>query len=231
MKNVFLPVSLFILAVVTVPQSLGIGAITAPVNAQQKPAEITIDPKVFDDYVGQYVFPENPDLVLSFFREGNAYYIQASGQGRIEIYPASISKFFTKIIDADATFVRDAGGKVTGVTWRQNDRSVTAKKTSNQPLVETNVAFDRREEMIRMRDGSALHTLIFAPKDQNEPLPMIIERTPYGISNTDSDAINRRYRDLVRDGYIFVAQDIRGRYGSEGVFLMTHPMHDPKDTK
>jgi uncharacterized protein len=205
--------------------------LSSAVTAQQKPAEIKIDPKAFDDYIGQYVFTENPDLVLSFLRDGDAYYLQASGQGRIQIYPASTSKFFAKIIDGDATFVRDAQGKVTSVIWRQNDRSVTARKTSNQPEVEENVAFERREEMIRMRDGVRLHTLIFAPKDQKESLPIIIERTPYGIDDTDSDAVNRRNRDLVRDGYIFVSQDIRGRYGSEGKFLMTHPMHDPKDPK
>jgi uncharacterized protein len=231
MKNAFLSVSFLILAVFGLAHSSGIGVPTTVIGAQQKPAEIKIDPKVFDDYVGQYVFPENPDLVLSFLREGGSYYLQASTQGRIEIFPASTSKFFTKIIDADATFVRDAQGKVTSVIWRQNDRSVTARKTSNQPEVEKNVAFDRREEMIRMRDGVRLHTLIFTPKDQKESLPIIIERTPYGETDTDSDAINRRYRDLVADGYIFVAQDIRGRYGSEGEFVMTRPMRDPKDTK
>ena len=231
MKNTFLSISLTILALLALSQSLRFGVFTTTVNAQQKPAEIKIDPKIFDDYTGQYVFAENPDVVLSFVRDGNAYYIQASGQGRIEIFPASTSKFFVKIIDADATFVRDAQGKVTSVIWRQNDRSVTAKKTSDKPLVETNVAFDRREEMIRMRDGVRLHTLIFTPKDQKEPLPIIIQRTPYGISDTDSDAVNRRYRDFVHEGYIFVVQDIRGRYGSEGEFVMTRPMHDPKDAK
>src|ERR1041384_7337227 len=55
----------------------------------QKPAEVQIDPKAFDDYVGQYVFAENPDLVLSFFREGTKYFIQPSNQGRILIYPRS----------------------------------------------------------------------------------------------------------------------------------------------
>src|SRR5260370_42632258 len=40
---------------------------------------------------------------------------------------------------------------------------------------------------------------------------------------------NRRYSELVKDGYIFVIQDIRGRYGSEGQFMMNRPMHDKKD--
>jgi putative CocE/NonD family hydrolase len=198
--------------------------------AGQKPAEVKIDPKTFDDYVGQYVFAENPDLVLSFFREGTNYFIQASSQGRIQIYPASNSKFFTKILDADATFLRDQGA-VIAVLWRQGDRTARATRTSSQPAILTDVAFNRREEMIRMRDGVRLHTLIYAPKDQQESLPIIITRTPYGIADTDSDTINRRNRDLIHDGYIFVVQDIRGRYGSEGQFVMNRPLHDPKDAK
>src|SRR5207302_8071864 len=102
---------------------------------------------------------------------------------------------------------------------------------SNQPAFETNVVFNRREEMIRMRDGVRLHTLVYAPKDQKNSLPIIINRTPYGIAETDSDTVNRRYRDLIHDGYIFVLQDIRGRYGSEGQFVMNPPLYDPKDLK
>ena len=196
----------------------------------QKPTEIKIDPAKFDEFVGQYTFVENPDFVLSFFREGDKFYLQATNQGRIEIFAASDTKFFPKIIDADATFVRDAQGKVTSLLWRQNDRQTTARKTSNQPAVEKNVPFDRREEMIRMRDGVRLHTLIFTPKDQKEALPIIFSRTPYGIES-DSDTINRRYRDFVPEGYIFVLQDIRGRYGSEGEFMMNRPLHDQKDPK
>jgi uncharacterized protein len=202
-----------------------------PARAQQKPSEIKIDPKTFDQFVGQYAFADNPDLVLSFFREGETFFVQASNQGRIEIFPTSESKFFLKIIDADATFVRDPQGKVTSVLWRQNGQTTPAKRISDQPALEASVAFDRREEMIRMRDGVRLHTLIFTPKDQKEILPIIFSRTPYGIGQSNSDSINRRYRDLVRDGYVFVLQDIRGRYGSEGEFMMNRPMRDQKDRK
>src|SRR4051812_9419504 len=100
-----------------------------------------------------------------------------------------------------------------------------------QPAVETPVAFDRREEMIRMRDGAHLHTLIFTPKTQKDALPFLMNRTPYGIGENNSDSINRRYRDFVPDGYIFVLQDIRGRYGSEGQFMMNRPMRTKKDKK
>src|SRR5437016_2985794 len=67
-----------------------------------KPTEIKIDPKTFDEFVGQYSFADNPDLVLSFFREGDKFFLQATNQGRIELFPASESKFFLKIIDPDA---------------------------------------------------------------------------------------------------------------------------------
>jgi putative CocE/NonD family hydrolase len=218
-------------AVLTVFIAASVKRPAAAANSQQpRPAEIKLDPAKFDDFVGQYTFVENPDFVLSFFREGGKFYIQATNQGRIEIFPASETKFFLKILDADATFIRDAQGKVTGVSWRQNGRETTGKKTSNQPAVENNVAFDRREEMIRMRDGVRLHTLIFAPRDQKEALPIIFSRTPYGIE-ANSDTINRRFRDFIPDGYIFVLQDIRGRYGSEGQFVMIRPLHDKKDPK
>lgn len=198
---------------------------------QTKPAEVKIDPRKFDELVGQYAFAESPDLVLSFFREGDKFFVQATNQGRIEIFPASETKFFVKIFDADATFTRDASGKVTGLVWRQNSRDNLAHKTSDQPAVENNKPFEKRDEMIRMRDGVRLHTLIFTPKAQSGALPLLMERTPYGVSDNDSDSINRRFRDFVPDGYVFVLQDIRGRYGSEGQFVMNRPMHDKKDPK
>ncbi|HEX7723489.1 MAG TPA: CocE/NonD family hydrolase [Pyrinomonadaceae bacterium] len=196
-----------------------------------KPTETRIDPKTFDEFVGQYSFADNPDLVLSFFREGDKFFLQATNQGRIEIFPESETKFFLKLIDAEATFVRDVQGKVVSVLWRQNGQTTPARKTSDQPAVEPNVEFERREEMIRTRDGVRLHTVIFTPKGQTGALPILIDRTPYGVGQSNSDGVNRRYRDLVKDGYIFVYQDIRGRYGSEGTFLMNRPMHDKKDPK
>jgi putative CocE/NonD family hydrolase len=93
--------------------------------------------------------------------------------------------------------------------------------------------FDKSEVMITVRDGIKLHTEIFAPKKITEPLPMLFERTPYGISDPENGFGRKlgRYADLIPDGYIFVFQDIRGRYGSEGKFVMLHPIHDPSDVQ
>lgn len=106
-----------------------------------------------------------------------------------------------------------------------------SQATKPAPQPEPEVEFEKREEMIPMRDGARLHTLIFAPKNQTESLPIIMNRTPYGIGQTTSSGINRRYRDLVKDGYIFVRQDIRGRYASEGQFMMNRPLRDKHDSK
>jgi putative CocE/NonD family hydrolase len=86
-------------------------------------------------------------------------------------------------------------------------------------------AFDSSEVMIPMRDGVRLHTKIYVPVGATEPLPFIFTRTPYGIGRA-ADAFRGAYRTLAADGYIFVFQDIRGRYGSEGQFVMMRPPRD-----
>jgi putative CocE/NonD family hydrolase len=91
--------------------------------------------------------------------------------------------------------------------------------------------FARTEAMIPMRDGVKLHTEIYAPREAREPLPMLMIRTPYGVSG-GPHAYSRFLNGdghLYADGYIFVYQDIRGRYGSGGNFEMNRPVHDPKD--
>src|SRR6266446_365008 len=102
---------------------------------QPQHTEIKIDPGLFDQYIGQYSFVDDPEFVLSFWREGEVFFMHAN-QGRIEIFAESETKFFLKILEAQATFVRDPQGKITGVVWRQNGVDNQAKKTSNQPAIE-----------------------------------------------------------------------------------------------
>jgi hypothetical protein len=219
------------LALLTV-QSSSAGRIAQnPTTQQPQHTEVKIDPQLFDEFAGQYIIPANPDLVISFWREGDKFFVQATTQQKVEIFPESATKFFLKVTDVQATFVRDAQGKVTGAIWRQNNQETQLQRTSSRPAIEVPVQFARREEMIPMRDGVKLHTLIFSPQNIAEALPILMNRTPYGIAQTTADGINRRYKELVKDGYIFVAQDIRGRYASEGQFVMNRPLRDKKDRK
>ncbi len=80
--------------------------------------------------------------------------------------------------------------------------------------------------MIPVRDGIKLHAVILRPKgsESGPQLPFLMERTPYGTTYYDSNAINSGKPELARSGYIFVIEDIRGRYGSEGKFVMNRPV-------
>jgi putative CocE/NonD family hydrolase len=110
---------------------------------------------------------------------------------------------------------------------------VPRHSTAQQSTSDYSTRFDKTEVMIPMRDGIRLHTEIYTPKDATQPLPIIFERTPYGISasNNGYSRMLSRYNSMMPDGYIFAFQDIRGRYASEGKFVMLRPIHDPADPK
>lgn len=92
--------------------------------------------------------------------------------------------------------------------------------------------FSRTEVMVRVRDGIHLQTAIFAPLDQAEALPILLVRTPYGIPENDRNLQrNPGYKELVQDGYIFVFQNLRGRFKSEGTFNMSSAPEDKSNPK
>ncbi len=85
--------------------------------------------------------------------------------------------------------------------------------------------FTVREAMVPMRDGVKLYTLILTPKQADPPLPILLERTPYDATRAASGRATQKL-DVMRGvrflggGYIFVAQDLRGRFKSEGQYAM-----------
>jgi putative CocE/NonD family hydrolase len=98
--------------------------------------------------------------------------------------------------------------------------------------VHSQTAADRfvvRDVMMPARDGIRLHAKIFVPKDQREPLPIIMTRTPYGVANA-ANTFNTYFKALADEGYIFVFADIRGKFESEGTFVMQRPARAPGDT-
>jgi putative CocE/NonD family hydrolase len=104
-----------------------------------------------------------------------------------------------------------------------------------------NDSFDyvRREVMIPMRDGIKLHTVIIVPKGA-KGAPILLTRTPYDASALTSHVqsshlgpILQGYDNatdvIVEGGYIRVVQDVRGKYGSEGDYVMNRPLHGPQN--
>lgn len=197
-----------------------------------KHSEIKLAPGLFDRFVGQYVSDADPYSILSFWREGDSFFVQRTDGAKIELFAESETVFFTKVVDARVTFKVGAQGKADGLSLRQpNGDTSYLRKISDRPIIESPQAFEKQEAMIPMRDGVRLHTLIFRPQNTSEALPILMRRTPYGADVIDERFINRRYKEFVRDGYIFVIQDIRGRYRSEGQFMMMRPPRDRTDPK
>jgi hypothetical protein len=83
--------------------------------------------------------------------------------------------------------------------------------------------------MIPMRDGVRLNTRIFTPTSTNEQFPILLLRTPYGIGNSTPAQLAAAIPELTAEGFIVVQQDIRGRFKSEGQFVMLRQPRDPKD--
>jgi putative CocE/NonD family hydrolase len=97
--------------------------------------------------------------------------------------------------------------------------------------------YDRRIIDIPMRDGVKLHTIIIVPHNLTHA-PMLLERTPYNAEKAsqrnDSPNLNSVLRAnddiLAVSGYIRVWQDVRGKYGSEGDYIMNRPLRGPLNT-
>jgi putative CocE/NonD family hydrolase len=93
-------------------------------------------------------------------------------------------------------------------------------------------AFTFEEVMIPMRDGVHLQTVIIRQTDKPGPLPILFRRTPYGVASRAPQQIPVSVKELAQDGYIFVSQNLRGRFKSEGTFKLTSQVDltDPKAT-
>ena len=91
---------------------------------------------------------------------------------------------------------------------------------------QTITAYNKQEVMIPMRDGVRLYTVILTPKEKTGPLPFLITRTPYSASVGDDYDIlkSSSMASLAEVGYIFVRQDIRGKYKSEGKMQIHQPI-------
>ncbi len=108
---------------------LGQHLLNANVPLYQPPKEhkqITVDPKLFDGYVGQYQLA--PNFILTITRDGSQLFVQATGQPKFELFPESDRDYFLKVVDAQITFETDAQGKATAVILHQNGMNQTAKR-------------------------------------------------------------------------------------------------------
>jgi uncharacterized protein len=99
-------------------------------------------------------------------------------------------------------------------------------KPDAPPAYNVKENYTKYEYRIPMRDGKKLFTTIYAPKDSAKPAPFLMVRTPYSVAPYGVDQYRETLgpsTDFERAGYIFVFQDVRGRYMSEGAFIDMTP--------
>lgn len=93
--------------------------------------------------------------------------------------------------------------------------------------------YAKTEASISMRDGVKLFTTIYKPVGMKGKLPIIMLRTPYGATSKDTVNFSTKayYSALAPEGYIFVFQDIRGKFRSEGKMEMNKPLYHLTNAK
>ena len=180
--------------------------------------------------LGQYREQDEPDIVLSVFRDGDRLYMESARTARIDL-TAESNTSFSPDSTSHYAFQTDASGAVNAMKFSAPGQEILFTRISSQPAQNHFRPYSREELMIPMRDGVKLHAVILRPTDTKDPLPFLMQRTPYGVDGYDSGAINSRYTELAQSGYIFVMEDIRGRYKSEGKFVMMRPLADHRDPK
>jgi hypothetical protein len=161
------------------------------------------DPEDFDDFVGRYALDAAPNFILTFSREGDKFYTQATGQERIEIVPTSDSSFALTVVEPSVTFHRDADGKVDGATLFQNgenhatrlDDEAPAWKPTTKDLVHGRVGerharsaptASRRRETDSGRDGHVLgrrvHLHVRTRSEQGSDRFLLVQRPDTGCA-------------------------------------------------
>jgi putative CocE/NonD family hydrolase len=91
--------------------------------------------------------------------------------------------------------------------------------------------YTKQELQIPMRDGKKLFTAVYAPKDTTRTYPILLNRTPYGVTPYGVDRYPSALgpsAEMARDGFIFAYQDVRGRMMSEGEFVNVAPLNTQK---
>jgi uncharacterized protein len=191
------------------------------------------DPSQLDLLSGEYADPTDPGAPVSFYVLNGRLVVESERMVPTELKADSASEFSSSDSKMTARFTLDSAGRGAGV--RLSDDPDTVYRRTGEPVHHVFHDYERAEVMIPMRDGVKLHAVILKPADIAAPLPFLMQRTPYGVDGTNRASFFAQRPELARAGYIYVDEDIRGRFRSEGEFVMSRPLleqgadhHDPR---
>jgi putative CocE/NonD family hydrolase len=192
---------------------------TTPAKAQAGP-----DTGQLEAMSGEYTDATDPDSPISFYVKDGKLTMESERRVPTELKAVSATEFGIPDSKATFKFTLDATGHGASVVISVEPDTVF--KRTGVPVHHLFHDYQRTEAMVPMRDGVKLHIVYLKPADINGPLPFLIQRTPYGCDGTNRASFSGSRPELARDGYIYVCGDIRGRYKSEGEFIMSRPLAD-----
>jgi putative CocE/NonD family hydrolase len=189
-------------------------------------------------YVGQYRSVSSPDQVTAVYLEGGALYEESAQRQRQRLVPdrAAQDRFTIATPQAHVVFLRNPANAITGLKVTLDDDGRTLVEAGRFSTAGTRLnharEYTRQEAMVPMRDGVRLHAVILFPEGDAPQAgwPFLLARTPYGVEEFDSQKVNDDKPELAASGYIYVYEDIRGRYGSAGQFVMNRPIVSHQDS-
>ncbi|WP_413531986.1 CocE/NonD family hydrolase [Empedobacter brevis] len=112
---------------------------------------------------------------------------------------------------------------ISGISYAQDAKTDSAYVRDN---------YIKTEQLIPMRDGTKLFTAIYIPKDQSKKYPVLLNRTPYTVAPYGANEYKKSLGNFpaeMREGFIFVYQDVRGKWMSEGEFEDVRPINKSKN--
>jgi putative CocE/NonD family hydrolase len=178
---------------------------------------------------GEYTSSSLPDVPLSFYVKDGKLVVESDSWVPTELDTLSSLAFEFPRSHTTFRFLLDNEG---------HGESAIESTSPDEVYHRTGPAvhhvfhdYQRSDVMIPVRDGVKLHAVILKPADISSPLPFLIQRTPYGCDGTSRESFFGGRPELAREGYIYVCGDIRGRYKSQGKFVMSRPLadhHNPK---
>ncbi len=204
-------------------------AVPAQASQDQPQAAPVISLAALESLAGEYTSAAEPDTPLSFYVQDGKLTIESERRVPTELNSISATQFGLSGSSVTLTFVLDASSR--GASVVASVEPETIYRRTGEPVHHVFHDYQRTEVMIPVRDGVKLHAIILKPADIATPLPFLMQRTPYGCDGTSRASFFAQRPELARDGYIAICEDIRGRFKSEGEFIMSRPLadhHDPK---
>ena len=190
-------------------------------------AQFASSAQALDALAGEYADPAEPDTPLDIYVQGGKLMVESERFAPNALIAEWATRFAIAGSRATMQFTLDSAGRGSSVV-SSSDPSILYLRTG-EPVRHVFHNYQRTEVMIPMRDGVKLHAVILKPADIAAPVPFLMQRTPYGVDDTTSASFVAQRPELASAGYIYVVEDIRGRFKSQGKFVMMRPLADHSD--